>query len=147
MIDLILILAFLYFFLLGIYRGFINLFFKFLGFLGGVFLGSLFYKPFSSVLSNFFNGNPVIVNFLSFVVIVLLVIGFFIIMEKFLKMFVYKHRTVKIGDRVLGGFLGIMVFVATLLLLQNLKEKNSIANSLISKSQIISLISKDKNQD
>jgi membrane protein required for colicin V production len=147
MLDLILVLAFLYFLLLGVYRGFINLIFKFLGFAGGVFVGSLFYKSFSSLLSKIFNSNPYIVNFLSFLIILMIITGFFILFEKFIKRFMYKKRYIKLGDRVLGGFLGLLIFFGTLFLLKELKEKNQIANSLISKSQIISLISKDKNQN
>lgn len=147
MLDLILMLVFLYFFILGVYRGFINLVFKFAGFVSGLFVGSLLYKPFSFFLSKIFSANISVVNFLSFFLIILIVIGFFLIFEKFTKRYIYKKRYVKIGDRVLGGVLGVLIFVFTLFLLQEVKDKNPIANSLISKSQIVSFISKSKNQN
>ena len=142
MLDFILVLAFLYFLLLGIYRGFLNLVFKFLGFFSGIFVGITFYKPFSSILSNIFSASPSVINFLSFLLIILAVMGFSLIVEKVLKRFIYSKKYIKLGDRILGGVLGIFVFVACVLFLVNLKEKNEIANTLLSKSQIVSFISK-----
>ncbi|MFN3786907.1 CvpA family protein [Sulfurihydrogenibium azorense] len=142
MLDFILVLAFLYFLLLGIYRGFLNLVFKFVGFFSGIFIGIAFYKPFSSILSSIFSASSSVVNFLSFLLIILAVVGFSLIIEKMLKRFIYKKKYVKLGDRVLGGVLGIFVFITCILFLANLKEKNEIANTLLSKSQIVSFISK-----
>ncbi|MBX0310265.1 MAG: CvpA family protein, partial [Sulfurihydrogenibium sp.] len=70
MVDLILLLIFIYLIFNGLYRGFFNIFLKILGFGLGVFLGYLFYKPFSIFFSKVFSGNILIIDFMAFSFIV-----------------------------------------------------------------------------
>lgn len=144
MIDLILGLFFVYLFINGVYRGFFNIFIRLSGFLVGVFLGYLLYKPFSIILAKVFSGNILILDFLSFAFIVFIVLGFSIIIEKVLKRYLYSIKYVKLGDRLLGGVLSLVGFIIIILILSDVKNKNKVANILISKSKIIQTVEKIK---
>ncbi len=144
MIDLILGLFFIYLFINGLYRGFFNIFIRLSGFFVGIFLGYLLYKPFSMVLAKAFSGNILILDFLSFAFIVFIVLGFSMIIEKILKKYLYSIKYIKFGDRLLGAVLSIVGFLFVILILSDIKNKNKLANVLISKSKIIQTVEKIK---
>ncbi len=144
MVDLVLALFFVYLFINGVYRGFFNIFIRLSGFFIGVFLGYLLYKPFSIFLKNFFSGNILALDFLSFTFIVLIVLGFSIIVEKILKKHLYSIKYVKLSDRILGGVLSIVGFIFITFILSDIKNKNKVLNILISNSKIVQTIDKFK---
>jgi len=144
MVDLILLLIFIYLIFNGLYRGFFNIFLKILGFGLGVFLGYLFYKPLSIFFSKVFLGNILIIDFMAFSFIVLLTLGLSIIVDSLLKKRLYTIKYVKLTDRILGGLLAIGIFSFSLFIISEVKNKNKVLNTLLSSSKLVSTFERVK---
>ncbi len=110
MLDILFSLIFLYLVIVGLYKGFVDLFFKFLGIGVGFFIAILWHKELSSYLSKYFNGNQVLIDFLAFIFLFLLIFSFFMILNSILSRYVHQITFFSFLDKILGLFLGIIVF-------------------------------------
>ncbi|MCX7761018.1 MAG: CvpA family protein [Hydrogenothermaceae bacterium] len=137
--DLILTVLFVYLLLQGVYRGFLGLFLNVAGFLLGLYISIPIYKTFSNFLSKFFSGSFFFLDFLAFFLIFVFVISTFIIVEKLLKLKIYKKRKIVITDKFMGASLGIVSFLLILFFLIKIESSSPLAEKLISQSKIISI--------
>ncbi len=139
MVDIILSLIFLYLIIIGIYKGFVDLFFKFLGIGIGFFLAIIWHREISDFLSKYFSGSELLIDFLSFVFIFLFVFSFFMVLNTVLSNYVYKVKLVFFADRLLGVFLGIVVFFLILYSLYILSISNEAVNEILQESKIFKM--------
>jgi len=139
MIDIAFLSLFLYLTIGGIYKGFTNIFFKYIGLIAGILIAIPFHKSLSVFMSHFFGGNIMIIDLLSFIFIVILSLSVSQFLYITLRQYIHKKKYIKITDRIAGFILGIAIFFSILYLLNDLSKNNQIINLLVSKSKIIEI--------
>jgi len=139
MVDIILALIFLYLIIIGLYKGFVDLFFKFLGIGFGFFIAIIWHKELSKYLSKYFAGNELLIDFLSFIFIFLFIFSFFMVLNAILSNYIYKIRFVFIIDRFLGLILGVAVYFLILYSLYVLAISNEAVNEILQDSKVFKI--------
>ncbi|MCX7738314.1 MAG: CvpA family protein [Hydrogenothermaceae bacterium] len=140
--DLFLFFVLLYLVFNGLYKGFSGLVLKSLGFVVGVYLSLPLYRFVSTQLSKIFSGSFFLMDFFSFFLIFLFVLSTFLVVERLLKGRLYKKRMIAIADRVLGGILGVLVFILLLVFLLRFENESPLAEKLLSSSKIVEMFRK-----
>ncbi|SNZ06249.1 Colicin V production protein [Persephonella hydrogeniphila] len=138
MIDFILLILLLYLILVGAYRGFVELFIKSVGAFAGIFLGLRFSKDLSTFLSPYFKTSPIILDFLSFSLVVITFFSLSFILYFFVKSFLYRKKKFSLWDRLIGAFGGVAIFFVVVLLVSYYSGKNKLIYDLTNNSKIIS---------
>ncbi len=136
MIDILLALIFLYLVIVGLYKGFVDLFFKFLGIGLGFFIAIVWHKELSVYLQKYFNGNTLIIDFLSFVFLFLLIFSFFMILNAILSRYITQITFFAFLDKILGLLLGILVFFLIMYSLYVLSISNDAIYEIMQNSKI-----------
>ncbi|NPA52620.1 MAG: CvpA family protein [Aquificae bacterium] len=136
MLDIIFALIFLYLIIIGLYKGFVDLFFKFLGIGLGFFIAILWHKELSNYLSKYFKGNEVLIDFLSFAFLFLLIFSFFMVLNTVLSRYVNRITFFAFLDRILGVFLGILVFFLIMYSIYVLSLSNEAVYELMQSSKL-----------
>lgn len=140
--DIVLLILLVYLVFNGVYRGFSGLIFKTSGLVLGLYLSIPVYKTVSSVLVKLFSAGVFIIDFVSLLVVFILIFSTFLLFEMFIKSRLYKRKMLAITDRLLGGVLGILVFVFLVLIIVRLESENVIINKLVSDSKIVEMFKK-----
>ncbi|WP_457625404.1 CvpA family protein [Persephonella sp.] len=138
MVDFILLILLLYLILVGAYRGFVELFIKSVGALTGIFLGLKFSKDLSAFFSPYFKASPLILDFLSFSLVVVTFFSLSFIVYFAVKSFLYRKKRFSLWDRLAGAFGGVAIFLVVVLSLSYFSQKNKLVYDLTNSSKIIS---------
>ncbi len=136
MLDIIFSLIFLYLVIVGVYKGFVDLFFKFLGIGIGFFIAILWHKELSTYLSRYFQGNEVFIDFLAFIFLFLLIFSFFMVLNSILSRYVYRLAFFAFVDKILGLILGLIVFFLIMYSMYVLSISNDAVYELMQNSRI-----------
>ena len=137
MIDLVLVIILIYLMILGLYKGFIDIIFKFIGLAVGLFIAVVYFKPLSNFLSKYFHADEFILDFFAFLFLLFLGLFTFVILNILLSTFLYQIKILKITDKIFGLISGIALYIVILYLLTFLYHKNDIMHDILSSSKII----------
>lgn len=137
--DVVFLLLLFYLVFNGLYKGFSGFLLKSFGLFLGLYLAIPTYKVISPFLSTMFSGAFFLIDFLSFITVVVFILSTFLIAEKFVKKKLYRKKAVVITDRLLGGLLGFVVFILLLIILVKFESHNVIVDRLLSDSKIVEL--------
>ena len=140
MIDTILGILFLYLVLVGAYRGFVELFFKSLTVITGIFLSFKYTQPLSQFLSNYFNGSPQIIKIFAFFIILATVFSLSFFIYRFLKSAFLEKKKFSFWDKILGASGGAILFLIIITFLSYYSEKNSLLHDLTTSSKILDIL-------
>ncbi len=137
MIDLALVIILIYLMILGLYKGFIDIIFKFIGLGAGLTLAILYYKQFGDFLLKYFKTEQFIIYFFSFLFLLFLGLFTFVILNAFLSAFLYRIKILKITDKILGMISGVGLFFVILYLLTYLYYQSDIMHDILASSKIL----------
>ncbi|ACO03923.1 MAG TPA: CvpA family protein [Persephonella sp.] len=141
MLDIILLLFFIYLVIAGLFNGFTQIFIKGLGFLTAGYLGFSFTKDLSAYLSRYFNAEKVILDFVAFALIFILVFSVFLLINSIVKKELKSRKKLSIMDKLTGAIAGILIFVICVYMIKEFSKKNETLRELSSKSRIVKLFS------
>ncbi len=137
MIDIVLVAILLYLVIVSVYKGFLDIFFKFTGIGLGIFLAILYYKKLGEFLLNYFNGDKVIIDLFAFLIIFIFVFTLFFLINALIYKFIHRIHILKIIDKILGFFAGLVLYTIILYALTYFSEKNEFIHEISSDSKII----------
>ena len=140
MLDFILILTFLYFLIAGFYYGFVAGTIRFIGVVLGFYLSLVFFKPVANILSKVLYINETVAEFTAifsiFTAIFIITLVFkFIVKDK-----VDENAKLKVIDRLVGGFVGLVLYVFLIFALVKYSQEYTILDNITSQSKIISFL-------
>lgn len=137
--DTVLLILLAYLVFNGVYKGFTGFILKTSGLVVGLYLSIPIYKTVASLMAKLFSAGVFLVDFISFMVVFVFIFSTFLLFEKFIKSKLYKKKMLAITDRLLGGLLGIVIFIFIVLTLVKLEPENVIVSKLVSDSKIVQM--------
>ena len=139
MVDIFLSSLFLYLFVSGIHRGFLEILIKVLILGGGIWLSFRYLPSLSSFLSHYFSAKKTILDFLSFFLIFFPFLGFSIWFNSFIHKGIKKKKALSIFNKILGGIVSLFAFVIFLFFLVDFSYKYPNFHKILEHSKIIEL--------
>ncbi|WP_457621796.1 CvpA family protein [Persephonella sp.] len=144
MLDIILLLFFIYLFFAGLFNGFTQIFIKGFGFITAGYVGFSLNKTLSEYLSRYFHGEKIILDFVSFVIIFVSIFSVFLLINSIVKKELKSRKKLSIIDKLTGALAGIIIFVICIYMIKEFSKKNETLRELSSKSRIVKLFSWEK---
>ncbi|RUM61578.1 MAG: hypothetical protein DSY66_01660 [Persephonella sp.] len=140
MLDFILILLFVYLLIFGFYYGLFANIVRFIGIILGIYMSMLFFKPIAHFINGYLKLNTTIVEILTAFVIFLIFFFISLTVKILVKDKVEENPKFRFIDRIIGGFLGIVIYIFILFALVKYSSEYEILNELTSQSDIITLL-------
>ncbi|WP_457640599.1 CvpA family protein [Persephonella sp.] len=144
MLDIILLLFFIYLVFTGLYNGFTQIFIKGIGFLTGAYVGITFSRDLSVFLQKYFHADRVLLEFFSFFLIFVFIFSIFLLINSIVKRELKSRKKISIVDKLAGGIAGVIFFAVIIFLINTLLQKNPTLKELTSNSKIVKLFTWEK---
>lgn len=139
MLDIILLLFFIYLIVAGLFNGFTQIFIKGLGIITAGYVGFYFTGDISTYLSRYFNGEKIILDFVAFTVVFISIFSIFLLINSIVKKELKSRKKLSIADKLTGAVAGIIIFVISIYMIKEFSKKNETLRELSSKSRIVKL--------
>ncbi len=140
MVDIFFGVLFLYLIFVGIYRGFIEIFLKVIGFGAGIWISFRYFPYLSSFLDDYFHTEKIILDLLSFLIIFFPFLGLTIWLNVYIHKHVKRKKKLSIFNKILGGIFLTALFFSFIVFLNYIALNNRTLKDILNHSKIAQIL-------